>query len=338
MKQLLLPVLFCAAAGLGQAQITVSSVTTSSLTNYLQGYGLTISNMQITGNINQIGFFSGVSNMAFGSGVVMSTGVVYAIPGPAYNFASVDLAGAGDPDLDLACGMPTYDASVIEFDCVPTNDTILFDFAFGSEEYPEYINSGYNDVFTIYISGPDPSGGNYVNNNLALVPGTTLPVSVNSINSFVNAGYYIDNTNDTVVALDGYTTGLQGLVGVTPGSSYHFKIAIADAGDHIYDSGVMFLTNSFRCNLTLPAASIATANDFSVFPVPASNELKIISRQGPVNGITISDAKGCILFSKKQDGAGTTEETLDISQLSPGLYYITLTGIKGTCTKKLVKE
>ena len=188
MKKQLLFIAALFSFGIFNAQISVSHIgTTGALINYLQGYGLTISNMQITGDTNQLGFFSGVSNMAFGSGVIMSTGYVDSVPGPASKFACGVMNGNGDADLTLAAGMSTYDASVVEFDCIPLNDTILFDFAFGSEEYPEYVNTGFNDVFAIYVSGPDPSGGNYVNKNLALIPNTSTVVSINSINATTNS-------------------------------------------------------------------------------------------------------------------------------------------------------
>jgi hypothetical protein len=61
-------------------------------------------------------------------------------------------------------------------------DTLKFRYAFGSEEYMEFANSSFNDVFGFFISGPNPSGGSYTNQNIALIPGTATPVTINNVN------------------------------------------------------------------------------------------------------------------------------------------------------------
>ena len=61
--------------GFSQLTFTVAP-SMADLTNYFQGIGLTISNMTVAGAPQSYGFFSGTSNMAFGSGIIMSTGVV----------------------------------------------------------------------------------------------------------------------------------------------------------------------------------------------------------------------------------------------------------------------
>jgi hypothetical protein len=77
--------------------------------------------------------------------------------------------------------------------------------------------------------------------NCALVPGTTEPVSINTINAQTNSGYYVDN----MTGASGYQTTFDGLtkplvcsVPVTPGVPVQVKIAVADASDAIYDSAV----------------------------------------------------------------------------------------------------
>ena len=68
---------------------------------------------------------------------------------------------------------------MFEFDFEVQGDNIEFNFIFMSEEYNEYVNTGFNDVFAFYISGPGIVG----QQNLAVVPGTTTPVSINTINN-----------------------------------------------------------------------------------------------------------------------------------------------------------
>ena len=68
-----------------------------------------------------------------------------------------------------------------------------FNYVFASEEYLEYVGS-INDAFGFFLSGPNPAGGNYVNVNLAIVPGTAnTPVTIDNVNDATNSNYYIDN-------------------------------------------------------------------------------------------------------------------------------------------------
>ena len=73
---------------------------------------------------------------------------------------------------------------------IPTSDTISFKYVFGSEEYLELVNS-FNDAFGFFLTGTsNPAGGNYVDQNLAIVPGTAnTPVTIDNVNDMVNAAF-----------------------------------------------------------------------------------------------------------------------------------------------------
>ena len=95
------------------------------------------------------------------------------------------LANEAILDLDnLVGGSGTKDAAVLEFDIISTNAfTLKFQYVFASEEYPEFIND-FNDPMAIFVS-TNRIGTNWIysiTNDLALVPRTNLPVSVNNIN------------------------------------------------------------------------------------------------------------------------------------------------------------
>ncbi len=328
----------------GQLTFTVAP-SMADLTNYFQGIGLTISNMTVTGAPQSYGFYSGTSNMAFGSGIIMSTGVVNGlISNPAGAFLSADNATVGDALISTIAGGQTYDACVIEFDCVPTNANLSFNFSFGSEEYNEYVYSVFNDAFAIAVTGPNPLGGSYNNTNFAFVPGTTTPmVSVNSINNGSagigpcnNCAYYIDNTNGTDVAFDGFTTGLLGLVPVTPGQTYHFKIAIADVGDAVYDSSVMFLANSFKSLPSTPTSILETKkeSDLSIYPNPTSTSIVHIDLiDGTTKEIELYSYQGNrienVVFDKNTN-------TIQLNNTAKGIYFLHITKDKGITIKKLV--
>jgi outer membrane protein OmpA-like peptidoglycan-associated protein len=156
-------------------------------------------------------------------------------------------------DLEKLLGRAqiTYDACVIELDIVPTADTLSFNYVFGSEEYDEFVGSNYNDVFGFFISGkgiPDEK-------NLAVVPGTNIPVSVNTINNGSNGSYHAGSSNPTFyvsnvsgnisIEYDGLTKLMEIRQPVTPYENYHLKIAIADVSDNSYDSGVLIEGKSF---------------------------------------------------------------------------------------------
>jgi outer membrane protein OmpA-like peptidoglycan-associated protein len=150
------------------------------------------------------------------------------------------------PDLEKYLGgkAKTFDAVVIEMDIVPTSDSLSFNYVFGSEEYDEFVGSAYNDAFAFFISGKDVEG----QVNLAVVPGSKDPVSVNSINGGsavyrtrpANPTYYVSNVDGNLgIEYDGMTRLMQIRQAVVPYETYHLKLAIADVGDNAYDSGVL---------------------------------------------------------------------------------------------------
>lgn len=63
-----------------------------------------------------------------------------------------------DGDLDsLVAAFPgnwTTEGSILEFDFQPYIEKATFDYIFASEEYPEWVYQGYNDVFGFFVTGP----------------------------------------------------------------------------------------------------------------------------------------------------------------------------------------
>ncbi len=197
------------------------------------------------------------TNLGLTEGVILSTGSVLDAPGPNISGSTTSTNNTGS-DPQLAALIPGYtvnDAAVLEFDFVPLSDTVKFRYVFGSEEYPEWVNSSFNDVFGFFISGPNPSGGNYANYNIAIIPGTTLPVTIDNVNATSYPQYYINNQNGFSIEYDGFTVVLTAWAKVYPCIPYHIKIAIGDAGDSAYDSAVFLAKNSF----TSPTVSLETS-------------------------------------------------------------------------------
>ena len=167
-----------------------------------------------------------------------------------------------DSDLDNLEGIAygqflAYDACSLQFDVTPAGDTLSFSYVFASEEYPDFVCSEFDDVFGFFISGPNPSGGNYSTQNIALIPGTNIPVSINTVNpgvagidgdgscqSLAYSSDYIDNSNGNTIVYDGMTVVFTASIPVVPCQVYHLKLAIEDVGDGSYDSGVFIEANS----------------------------------------------------------------------------------------------
>jgi gliding motility-associated-like protein len=253
----------------GQLQTSTSKTPAQLVQQVLVGTGVTVSNVTFTGASAAICEFSngGTTNLGLMSGIVLSTGNATDVVGPnnVGNKSTNNNTGS-DPQLATLINATINDAAVLEFDFVPISDTIRFRYVFGSEEYPEYVSS-YNDVFGFFITGPNPNGGNYTNQNIAIIPGTTnTPVSIYNVNNgtsnngpCVNCQYYVNNTGGLTIQYDGMTTVLTAMAVVVPCQSYHMKLAVGDAGDHVYDSGVMLEANSFSSNAVQITSSFSVA-------------------------------------------------------------------------------
>jgi len=261
------------------AQIVIDkSLTPEQLVaQVLVGTGVTVSNVTYTGDLNNaICSFTGggTTNLGIDDGIILSSGSVDEVPSVATVNASVSNNNPGDPDLDLllSLGDESKDAAVLEFDFIPQSDTLRFEYVFASEEYPEFVNQ-YNDIFAFFITGPNPDGPDYSNYNIALVPGTTLPVSIDNVNNgpnntgpCVNCEYYMDNTAGLSVVYDGFTTVLIAEFVAIPCTTYHIKLAVADVNDRIYDTGVFLKANSFSATgISINTEFSASATSYASF-------------------------------------------------------------------------
>jgi hypothetical protein len=220
------------------AQITtrdLSVLAPDDLVRSLLGPGISFSNVRFSGAMAGAGTFSGGASIGFDGGVILSSGSIAAITGPNdSDGTSTLLDGAGDPDLDaLIPGGTTYDAAVLSFDFVPQSDRIAFQYVFGSDEYNEYVAQGFNDLFAFFVNDV----------NHAILPGTTTPVSIDTVNAGVNPVVYVDNDCDDTgcpidVEADGFTEVLTFAAPVNRDQTNRIKLAIADTRDLTLDSWV----------------------------------------------------------------------------------------------------
>ncbi|MEM7655189.1 MAG: choice-of-anchor L domain-containing protein [Bacteroidota bacterium] len=247
MKQLttfLLAGLLCAAMPAhAQLQVTDSLGLTQMLTQ-LFGPGVQFGNLQTTCDTAAMGYFDGTnSSIGLQEGILLSTGKATDAENQANALATHAFGSPGNADLEaqLPPGSMTNDACVLEFDISAVCDTIVIRYVFASEEYPTFVGS-FNDAFAFFIEGPGYLGME----NIAMVPGTTLPVAINNINASTNPQYYVDNLNDSTVAFNAFTVPLTAYAVVVPDSTYHMTLVVADVLDQVFDTGI-FLQREGVC-------------------------------------------------------------------------------------------
>ena len=297
---------------------TTTGTAASTLINtvLIGGNCFDVTNVTSAGNATSRGTFSnGSTNIGLDQGMVLCTGSVGILPGP-NNAGNVNggysLVPTPDPDLAaLAGGATLYDLSKIEFDFRPTAPTVSFDFVFGSDEYCEFVDQGFNDVFGFFISGPGIPG----TQNIAVIPSTSTPVTIDNVSDVTNSVYFVSNsntcatppTNTAECQLDGWTSVFTAVANVIPCSTYHIKLAIADAGDAAYASAVFLRANSFSAG--------GIANAAVVYPTSAQFVLEGCNQ----GSIRITRAAGSI---------GVDEEvTFTISgTATPGVDYAPIVG------------
>jgi len=254
-------VIFTQNASYAISTVDLNSTTATKLAQSLVGNGITISNVTFTGSNVAAGSFTGglADGLNIDSGVVLSSGNIANAAGPnEEDGRTTSNSTAGDSELQALVGTTTYDAAVLEFDFVPVGQYFSFLYVFASEEYNEYVGSQFNDVFAFFLDGE----------NIALIPLSEEAVSINNVNQGSSSEFYNNNDPGDLgtptpynTQFDGFTSILWAQGIVTPGQTYHIKLAIADVGDAILDSAVFIASGSFSSTIPVIAQS-HSAHDF----------------------------------------------------------------------------
>jgi gliding motility-associated-like protein len=287
----LIGLLLLAVPAVSWAQLTTTgsgSVSANALVNNIIGTGVTFSNATYTGKPVAVGTFNGASsNIGLNSGVIITTGHINVAPGPNNNGgATYSNNGPSINELQTLAQSTTFDGAILEFDFIPQSNFVSFRYVFASEEYNEYVCSEFNDAFAFFISGPGITG----TENLAVVPSTSTPVTINTINNgsvgalgsianspcvLGNSMYFVGNTQNSV-QYDGWTTVLTAQRTVQACQTYHIRMMIADGADDIFDSAVFLEENSFSSDVYAVSVS-TTFNDSTIYEGCTSADL-IFSR------------------------------------------------------------
>ena len=270
---------------LGQSIMVNNTSIVDLINNQFSGFtgaGVSVFNVNINGsavNENSIaGNVAGFTNtnpaFPISSGLLLTTGNAIAAQGPnnSTNLANnlpATASVASDPHLNILAAGTVTNGVVLEFDLIAVGDSISFNYIFGSEEYPEFSPSTYNDAFGLFLWGPTISGpyafNGYPNGgvNIATLPDGITPVTINNVGDISNTQYYVFNDNGSAygnaIQYDGTTTVMTAGCNVICGEVYHIKLALCNVSDQAYDSGVFLEVNSLNSQ-----ASIACGKNYGL--------------------------------------------------------------------------
>ena len=300
-----------------QATFTSGSTATT-LATQISGPGITITNPTITTGVStQAGIFSnGIAgaSLQLDTGIVLTTGNVTTTFSTNTSTSSVDVAGGSHTDAELSgliSGGTINDLIIFEFDAVldPLATVLTIDYQFMSDEYDEYVGSNYNDVFGYFITS-DITAPHTGYQNFAMVPGTSNPVSINYINNGSlganNSGAATDLTQSAqfisnnvgsatvTVEYDGMTKKLRASAkNLTPGTTYHVKLALADISDSGYDSAILInLISGFPDDDDDGVANDADIDDDNDGILDTVEDANLDNDNNPLSNPTDTDGDG----------------------------------------------
>ncbi|MGP4845587.1 choice-of-anchor L domain-containing protein [Marinobacter sp. 1Y8] len=268
-QKLLLAAALATVSAQASALAVTSTASGSDLVDTIIGTGVTIDygSINYVGSGTQAGVFTdGLSSgIGIDKGILLTSGSASNAIGPNTNDGDGTSVGSGgDADLDGLVGGGTQDANVLEFEFSTTGGDLFFNYVFASEEYNEYVNSQFNDVFAFLVDGvniatigSDPVAINTVN------CGNPYDTATGSNCSEFNNNDLQDGGPDYELAYDGFTNVFTAsILGLSAGT-HTMKLAIADRGDSILDSGVFIQANSFS-DIPTPPTEVPEPSTFAL--------------------------------------------------------------------------
>ena len=179
------------------------------------------------------------------TGVILSTGSPqFAAHVDVDEHLSHNLGAPGDADLDSLLAditgtatAATIDACGLEFDLYCEAESgcdVYLNYVFAAQAYLEAL--GLNmDVFGLFLNGE----------NMAKVPGTSTPVSSDSVNLLSNSGLFVANEGLTSLQADGFTSTMTAAGAAVQGWN-SMKLVIGDGAgvDDVVDSFLFLAQNS----------------------------------------------------------------------------------------------
>lgn len=204
------------------------------------------------------------------------------------------------------------DVGFLEFDFIPLSSTFSFDFLFASNEYGQY-QCGFSDVFAFVLTNLSTG----VSTNLAVIPGTSTPVTVKDIrdaaynaacassNSTFFSVYNPTNVAASTINMRGHTVVMNASSNVIPNTPYKIRLVIGDYNDSGYDSAVFLKAGSFTTTLNLGSDRIICNGDTFTLNTNLDTSFSYTwyLNGTPINGATNSS------YQVTQSGTYTVEAT-----------------------------
>lgn len=264
---------------------------------FLGNEGLSVKNISYVGDAKSIGYFENgdSSKLGLDRGIILSSGAVSGVKGPNNAVGHTTIMGKpGSALLESFIPYKTKDAAMLQFDFKPQTENMVFNYVFASEEYIEWVDSGFNDIFGFFISGPGIVG----EQNVALIPGTASEVTIDNVNHLRNTNFFIqnDDTSDLRYQLlqsDGQTIVLKAeLKFLIPCEWYTIKLAIADVNDSEKDSWVFVESKSFKHKTNLVNDTFFCDDTFQLVLDAANTEYDLLWSTGDTAHKIIADTFG----------------------------------------------
>lgn len=342
-------------------QATASSADAATIAAQISGPGITITNPLITvgtsplapfATTDQAGIFSnGIAGatLQLNSGITLTTSNITTAFSENTSTSSINAPGGTYTDAELtSIGLngSINDLIIFEFDAVldPLATVLTIDYQFMSDEYNEYVGSNFNDVFGYFITA-DTSAPYTGYQNFALVPGTTNPVSINFINNGTPGGngngatvdlsqsaQFIDNpanSGNVTIEFDGMTKKLRASAkNLTPGTTYHVKLVLADISDSSFDSAILIdLISGFPDDDDDGVANDADIDDDNDGILDTVEDANLDNDNNPLTNPTDTDFDGIpnhLDLDSDGDGIPDNIEAQSTNgYISPGLTYST---------------
>ena len=223
---------------------------------------------------NSYGYFNNAGgSFTFPEGILLNTWRATNAIGPydAGNKGGGSTSWPGDTDLNDALNITTsINATSLEFDFTPLTNFISFNYIFASNEYQYDFPCNYSDAFAFLIK--EENDATY--DNLAVIPGTSTPVSSLNIHPKIPLGIkvgpifecdasyeeYFSRTPESPINYAGQTVTMNAQTKVIPNKKYHIKLVIADDKSFDYDSAVFLEAGSFAPKIDLGADRLLSTN------------------------------------------------------------------------------
>ncbi len=239
-------------------------------------------------------------------------------------------------------------------------DPVITDFECDLPSHP--ITGDLTTILNPFVEGENTSAnvGQYTDSgtqnfdNLSVAYG--MPIDLSTNNKF-RIKIYTTQTSNLLVKLEGGTSpavelGSVGDAGdnidvINSWKEYEFDFSdqagenhesitlFFNAGNEQPEPEIFYIDDLRWESESLSIHSIAQADVFSIYPNP-SNDVISIRSNVPVNDFKIVDLTGKLVL--QNDSASSDVSSIDISTLSPGMYFLTLKSSSVTQTIKILKK